>query len=378
MPTPTGASGVSVALPEILEELGKLRKKAKKAMALAEADAQFAEEAAAMDGDSKKAAEQKAAEQGGGGKELAALYEKEQLAYKVVMNSVYGFTAADTLRLLALAETITFLRRTSLSDNEIAEALCADMELPESRVVYGDTDSIFVHVAGAAAEEALDVGACIAKACNDHFKRKTKSPVLQLEFEALFDGILLVGKKTYAGLQHAVLVLPQGCTLWGVGERVPYYYAETDELLACDRAEDPVYGDANDVPPDRVHYFDLTKKSLDQALSVVAEVAELVYELDTQHIAPLREMLKKRRKLAAEMQEQARQGQQSITGFLTGNVAEAARVAAPPPKRKRPEASASITGFLTEATKRTSTPKAGSAPPAKRPQGKASITSFLE
>ena len=67
-----------------------------------------------------------------------------------------------------------------------------------------DTDSVFVHVAGADARAALDVGARISEECNRHFARATKSSVLVLEFEALFEGILLIGKKTYAGLQHAV------------------------------------------------------------------------------------------------------------------------------------------------------------------------------
>ena len=121
------------------------------------------------------------------------------------MNSVYGFTAADTLRLLALAETITALGRDALGDTIVrAERICAEMGFPESEVVYGDTDSVFVHVAGATAEQALDVGARISSECNAHFARKTGSSVLQLEFEALFEGLVLIGKKTYAGLQHAV------------------------------------------------------------------------------------------------------------------------------------------------------------------------------
>ena len=78
------------------------------------------------------------------------------------------------------------------------------MGFPESRVVYGDTDSVFVHVANATAEQALDVGARISADCNAHFERETQSTVLKLEFEALFEGLVLIGKKTYAGLQHAV------------------------------------------------------------------------------------------------------------------------------------------------------------------------------
>ena len=451
--SPTGEARCPSLLPEILEELGKLRKKAKKAMGAAEADAKAWEakaEAAAADG--KEHADRMAA----AAVELAALYDKEQLAYKVVMNSVYGFTAADTLRLLALAETITALGRKSLGASiAIAERLCAEMGFPESRVVYGDTDSLFVHVAGASAEEALDVGARISSECNAHFERETKSSVLKLEFEALFEGLVLIGKKTYAGLQHAVYekgtvatktyggrewtieehgmsakpkkykkglravrrdtppfvaelqsksldvlldtkavppvlayieaelmrlvdlqvpradfritmqlkreedyhraegeavakqphlrlvkklearsvagTLPQGCTLWGVGERVPYFYAETDELVACDRAECPVYGEVHGVPPDRVHYFELAKKALKQGLSVIPDVDELVMRIYQQLIAPLRKEVEKRRKHAEERRQLQRRGQTSITGFFSD---------APQPSGRKPSSGA--------------------------------------
>ena len=458
-------------LPGILEELGQLRKAAKKSMGAAESDAAAHKEAAAQarggrGGGAEAEAEAEAEEHErllAKAVELAALYDKEQLSYKVVMNSVYGFTAADTLRLLALAETITALGRRALRDTiRIAEGRCADMGFPESRVVYGDTDSVFVHVANATAEQALDVGARISADCNAHFERETQSTVLKLEFEALFEGLVLIGKKTYAGLQHAVFekgtsatreyggehwhieehgmaaapkkykkgmravrrdtppfvartqsesldvllatksvpdvlvyvegalgkllrnevplsdyqitmqlkreedyfraegdevakqphlrlvkklearsregTLPQGCTLWGVGERVPYYYSDTDDAVGCDRAECPTYGEAHGVPADRVHYFELTAKALDQGLGVVPEVKALVERFEAQHIAPLRAASRRRRRLAAERAELSRRGQRSITGFLRpSSGACTPSSSCPPPSHPTPE-----------------------------------------
>lgn len=409
--SPSGEARCPSLLPQILEDLGKLRKEAKKRMGAAEAAVDTAEAA----GDAEGAAVQR---------EQAALFDKEQLSYKVVMNSLYGFTAADTLRLLALSETITALGRRALQDSiRIAEAKCAEMGF-EGEVVYGDTDSIFVNVRGATTAEALDVGACISEACNDHFARVTKSRKLVLEFEALFENMILIGKKTYAGLQHAVhgtgervrrtyggvevefeahgmnpkpkkykkgmravrrdtcpfvgrtqgesidvfletrsvektlayiedaamrlvrsevplqdfqitmqlkresdyakdpndavakqphlrLVkkleqrsregpLPQGCHLYSVGSRVAYYYAETDEEIGCDRAECPVYGGATGVRADRVHYFDLLRKALKQGLGALAEVEVLMERIERQHVVPLRDELKRRRRQLAE------------------------------------------------------------------------------
>ncbi len=128
-------------LPSILNELGMLRKKAKRAMAASEADALAATKrataAALHGGEEERAAHAAEATRC---TELASLYDKEQVSMKVVMNSVYGFTAADTLRLIALAETITYLGREALSASvDIARRVCGDMGFPESDVVYGDS-----------------------------------------------------------------------------------------------------------------------------------------------------------------------------------------------------------------------------------------------
>lgn len=130
--------------------------------------------------------------------------------------------------------------------------------------------------------------------------------------------------------------LPQGCTLWGVGERVPYFIAETDDLLSCERAECPVYGEAFQVPPDRVHYFDLVTKALDQGLSVIPEVSALIAELDRVHIKGLRDSSKLRRKIADERARAAKRGF-SMTKFVSGASSSLPqpRSAPAPPKRTK-------------------------------------------
>jgi DNA polymerase elongation subunit (family B) len=470
----TGADGVEQRcpslLPSILAELAVLRKKAKKAMAAAEARAQAATERAeaASEGEAAEAARKEAAR----ALEEAALYNNEQLSMKVVMNSVYGFTAADTLRLLALSETITYLGRMALADSiKIANETCAEMGFPASDVVYGDTDSIFVHVAGASKAEALDVGSVVSARCNAHFERATKSKNLVLEFEALFDGLILIGKKCYAGSQYAVVEtgeratrtyngaeyaldvcalgpkpkqykkgmravrrdtppfvaraqgesidlllktqdvprvlayiqkqvddllafrvpradfqltmqlkredsykkapeddvakqphlrlvkklerrskegkLPQACTLWGVGERVPYFYAETEELLACDRAECPAYGEAHDVPYDRAHYFRLLEGALAQGLGVVPEVKAYI---DAEKATRVRDIAKKveQRRKDAETRRNLPAGQRTILGFTTTGATKresSVAAAAAPPASKRAK-SGNISKFL--------------------------------
>lgn len=441
-------------LPDILAELGTLRKGAKRAMAAAEAAAAErtaeAERLRALDpprdleaAEAERAARSQAA--------LAALGDKEQLAYKVVMNSLYGFTAADTMRLLALAETITYLGRRALGDAiQVAHEELRAMGV-EGEVVYGDTDSIFVVVRGATSEEAMRVGARVSEASNAHFARTTKSTVLKLEFEALFQGLVLLGKKCYAGRQHGVLedengsytlsakpkyykkgmravrrdtppfvarvqsasldllldtgridgvcgylreqvtalverrvpiedlkitmqlkreedyhkeagvevakqphlrlvkkleersrqgLLPDGCTLWTPGERVPFYYADShEEELSCDRAEDPEWGRVHGVAFDVVHYFDLTKKALQQGLGLLKQVGALMEELESALIAPMRARATKLRRLTTQRRELAKRGQKPIGAFL-GRAPGTPAAEGPsgrPPSPKRPK-----------------------------------------
>ena len=389
----TGADGVEQRcpslLPSILAELAVLRKKAKKA---------GRRRGARAGGDGARRGERGRGGRGGAGGGARArgsgAVQQRAASMKVVMNSgrprrpIRGGWRSANDHLPppdGAADSIKIVNETR-----------AEMGFPASDVVYGDTDSIFVHVAGASKAEALDVGSVVSARCNAHFERATKSKNLVLEFEALFDGLILIGKKCYAGSQYAVVEtgeratrtyngaeyaldvcalgpkpkqykkgmravrrdtppfvaraqgdsidlllktqdvpqvlayiqkqvddllafrvpradfqltmqlkredsykkapeddvakqphlrlvkklerrskegkLPQACTLWGVGERVPYFYAETDELLACDRAECPAYGEAHNVPYDRAHYFRLLDGALAQGLGVVPEV----------------------------------------------------------------------------------------------------------
>jgi DNA polymerase delta subunit 1 len=103
----TFAQGVPSLLPVILNELAAFRKKAKKDMAAAE------------------------------GTPLEAVYNGRQLAYKISMNSVYGFTGASKgmLPLLAIASTVTFRGRQMIEEtkNYVEE------HFPGAKVRYGDS-----------------------------------------------------------------------------------------------------------------------------------------------------------------------------------------------------------------------------------------------
>jgi hypothetical protein len=103
----TFAQDVPSLLPVILNELAVFRKKAKKLMAAAE------------------------------GTPMEAVYNGQQLAYKISMNSIYGFTGASKgmLPCVAIASTVTMRGRQMIEEtkNYVEE------HFPGAKVRYGDS-----------------------------------------------------------------------------------------------------------------------------------------------------------------------------------------------------------------------------------------------
>ena len=95
-------------LPAILTELKQFRKKAKKLMAQSE------------------------------GTPMYGVYNGQQLAYKISMNSVYGFTGASKgmLPLLAIASTVTMRGRQMIEETKNY----VEANFPGAKVRYGDTE----------------------------------------------------------------------------------------------------------------------------------------------------------------------------------------------------------------------------------------------
>lgn len=160
------AQGVPSVLPNILSELKQFRKQAKKDMA-------------ASTGAAKR------------------MFNGKQLAYKISMNSVYGFTGASVgmLPCVAIASTVTMKGRNMIDEtkNYVEE------HFPGSKVRYGDTDSVMVEfdVGGRTGMEAIEyswqLGEQAAEACNALFKKPNN-----LELEKVYCPYFLYSKKRYA------------------------------------------------------------------------------------------------------------------------------------------------------------------------------------
>ena len=160
------AQDVPSLLPSILLELKQFRKQAKKDMA-----------------------------QSTGA--LKEMYNGKQLAYKVSMNSVYGFTGASKgmLPCVQIASTVTLKGRSMIDETKAY----VEKNFPGSKVRYGDTDSVMVEfdVGNRTGKEAIeyswDIGERAAEECTKLFKAPNN-----LELEKVYCPYFLYSKKRYA------------------------------------------------------------------------------------------------------------------------------------------------------------------------------------
>ena len=165
--TYTFAQNVPSLLPVILKELKEFRKRAKKLMA-----------------------EHK-------GTPMAEIYNAQQLAYKISMNSIYGFCGArhGMLPCVPIAATTTSQGRNMIAMTKE----CVETNFPGSVVRYGDTDSVMIEFdcKGLATDQAIthswDLGEKAAEMCNKLFKKPN-----DLELEKVYCPFILYSKKRYA------------------------------------------------------------------------------------------------------------------------------------------------------------------------------------
>lgn len=134
---------------------------------------------------------------GSGDPELQKLYNSKQLALKLIANVTYGYTSA------------TFSGR--MPNSDIADAIVAtgrelltqSIDLIEQRqewgakVVYGDTDSLFVYLPGKTKLDAFRIGKQISSFITSQFP----NPV-NLKFEKVYHPCVLLSKKRYVGYKY--------------------------------------------------------------------------------------------------------------------------------------------------------------------------------
>jgi DNA polymerase delta subunit 1 len=160
------AQDVPSLLPSILLELKQFRKQAKKDMAMSTGS-------------------------------MKEMFNGKQLAYKISMNSVYGFTGAGKgmLPCVPIASTVTSKGRWMIEQTKNY----VEKNFPGAKVRYGDTDSVMVEfdVGGRTGEDAIayswEIGERAAEECTALFKKPNN-----LELEKVYWPYFLYSKKRYA------------------------------------------------------------------------------------------------------------------------------------------------------------------------------------
>jgi DNA polymerase delta subunit 1 len=128
------------------------------------------------------------------------VYNGRQLALKVSANSVYGFTgqAHSGWPCLQISSSVTaYGRQMIMLTKDIVEEHYSIKNgwHCDTRVIYGDTDSVMVSAGLPSVEAAIKMGKEAAAMVSKRFP----SPI-KLEFEKVYFPYLLMSKKKYAGL----------------------------------------------------------------------------------------------------------------------------------------------------------------------------------
>lgn len=129
---------------------------------------------------------------------LYNVYNGKQLAYKISMNSVYGFTGAVSkgiLPLIAIAETVTMRGRQMIEQSKAY----VEEHFPGAKVRYGDTDSIMVQfdTEGKTGLDAIKHSWNLGEKASKEISALFKSPN-KLELEKVYCPYFLYSKKRYA------------------------------------------------------------------------------------------------------------------------------------------------------------------------------------
>lgn len=138
-----------------------------------------------------------------------ALLDAEQLAYKLTANSLYGQLGSSTfkIRLQNLAASVTaYGRKQILFAKEAIEqfygpaASALGRQGPQARVIYGDTDSLFVDF-GMTGVDAIQKTMDITEEAGKFVSSCLKAPH-DFEYDKVFDQFIIFSKKRYVGNKY--------------------------------------------------------------------------------------------------------------------------------------------------------------------------------
>jgi len=232
------AQNVPCVVPLLLEDLARFRKQAKSDMARANER---------------------------GDDIMASMYNGKQLAYKVSMNSIYGFFGATRgiMPLIDLAAAVTSTgRQMIMHSKKMAEAL-----VPGTQVIYGDTDSILCKfkMTDPSKQHDLHEHFKVAQYVASQISKTFKHPV-ELEFEKVYFPYLLFTKKRYAGLMFTKPDSPDKIDVKG--------------LQLVRRDSPPLVREVSNTMLQIIMYERSTPRALDAARTIILDVLSGKYPLE--------------------------------------------------------------------------------------------------
>uniref|UniRef100_A0A8D2JBW4 DNA polymerase zeta catalytic subunit n=1 Tax=Varanus komodoensis TaxID=61221 RepID=A0A8D2JBW4_VARKO len=133
-------------------------------------------------------------------KAITRMLDARQLGLKLISNVTYGYTSANfsgRMPCIEVGDSIVHKARETL---EQAIKLVNDTKKWGARVVYGDTDSMFVLLKGATKEQSFKIGQEIAEAVTS-----TNPKPVKLKFEKVYLPCILQTKKRYVGYMYETL-----------------------------------------------------------------------------------------------------------------------------------------------------------------------------
>ncbi|KAF3772835.1 DNA polymerase zeta catalytic subunit [Nymphaea thermarum] len=125
------------------------------------------------------------------------IFDARQLALKLIANVTYGYTAAGFSGRMPCAELADSIVQCGRRTLEKAISFISAHETWNARVIYGDTDSMFVLLKGRTLEEAFIIGQEMATAVT----AMNPYPVT-LKMEKVYNPCFLLTKKRYVGYSY--------------------------------------------------------------------------------------------------------------------------------------------------------------------------------
>ncbi|KAI8815501.1 hypothetical protein BJ742DRAFT_18942 [Cladochytrium replicatum] len=127
-------------------------------------------------------------------KYLYRILDARQLGMKFIANVTYGYTGASFSGRMPSSEIADAIVQTGRATLERCIDMIHNTSEWKAKVVYGDTDSLFVYLPGRTKASAFRIG----KEIVDHMTQKNPYPV-KLKFEKVYHPSVLLTKKRYVG-----------------------------------------------------------------------------------------------------------------------------------------------------------------------------------